>query len=167
MIHISDHFLLSELTATGHALANEPGTTELISLCRLAYRVLEPIREAWGCPVSVSNAYRSFLVERAVQEAVGMIHPGAPLRPSQHLRGEAADFLPAPEAGLSIDRAYDVIYRSAIPYDQLLLEGSGDRRWIHVSVAPVDRRARRMALVSPTGLGAWAPYNPQPPGAPA
>jgi hypothetical protein len=129
------HFLPSELTVTAHRdaegqlLANVPTSADWLDLARLVALILEPIRTLWACPVRVNSAYRGPLVERAVQEAAGLIQPGAPLAPSQHAMGQAADIVPLGD--LTIEQAYQLVSASDIPYDQLLLEGVGDGRWVH------------------------------------
>lgn len=150
---LTDHFSLQELTVTqqvgedGKPLFNQPGDTELLYLLLLCERVLEPVRTLWGCPVKVTSGYRSPAVETKVSGKVW----------GQHVKGQAADIVPAGD--LDLDEAYRRIWASGIPYDQLLLEGTGDRRWIHVSIAPVMYQARREALTSPDGQR-WAVYQP-------
>lgn len=164
-MNLSQHFTVEELSVThqlgpdGRVLGNIPVGSALVALAELCRLILEPIRLLWRCPVLISSGYRSESVERAVQLASGLIVPGESLAPSQHLLGQAADIVPASPV-LGIEEAYHRIWGSDIPYDQLLLEGVGARRWIHVSVAPVNRVARRQAWTSPDGRS-WAVYHPQ------
>ena len=63
---------------------------------------------------------------------------------SQHMKMEAFDFIPI---GITAKEAWAVIRTSRLQYDQLILEN--DRHgnvWIHYSVAPKTRNARRMAF---------------------
>jgi hypothetical protein len=69
--------------------------------------------------------------------------------------GQAADILPIGDK-LSLIAAYELIWRSNLPYDQLLLEQAGSVRWIHVSCSP---NARRMALFSPDNGKSWQYYQ--------
>ena len=158
-MNLSPNFTLEELTATrqigpdGRVLDNHPRGSALDSLQRLCVVVLEPIRSLLdNRPLIVTSGYRSEAVERAVQRR------GADelLDPSQHLRGEAADIVPC--ASIGMEAAFHRIYCSAIPWDQLLLEGPAHRRWIHVSCAPVTRLPRRQALVSSDGR-TWSIYD--------
>jgi zinc D-Ala-D-Ala carboxypeptidase len=153
---ISTHFSFDELTADGLLLDNTPTDEARLYLAQLAWTVLEPIRELLACPLQVSSGYRGPAVERAVQEAVHMIAPGAPLHSSQHLLGQAADIEPIGD--LSVEQAFETIYASTVPFDQLLLEGPPGRQWIHVSCAPATRPPRRMALTSADGLH-FVPYQ--------
>jgi zinc D-Ala-D-Ala carboxypeptidase len=153
-IPLSPHFTLSELTVTrqtdtaGNPLANCPDASELHYLRSLCVSVLEPIRELWGCPVTVTSGFRSYDVEMRVS---GKDY-------GQHRRGQAADIVPSPGSRLSIVDAFEAIWRSAIPYDQLLLEQKGSVKWIHVSCAADGDSPRRQALWSPDNGRSWAFY---------
>jgi len=82
---LTDNFHLSEFiyseTAEEHGLKNEPNAEQKENISRLCSRVLQPLREAIGDPLSISSGFRS----DAVNELVG----GTPT--SQHKKGEAAD----------------------------------------------------------------------------
>jgi zinc D-Ala-D-Ala carboxypeptidase len=150
---LTPHFSLQELTVTqqvgpdGRVLVNAPGDMETLYLRLLAETVLEPIRALWECPVRVTSGYRSPAVEMRVS---GKVY-------GQHVKGQAADIVPL--GSLDLDEAYRRIWAARLPYDQLLLEGTGDRRWIHVSCSPVLYLPRREALVSPDG-SYWTVYSP-------
>ena len=151
---ISLHFSLAELTITqqtgpdGKPLVNLPNQKQRAHLTKLANTMLEPIRELWGCPVRVTSAFRCTAVEVKVSgKAYG-----------QHMLGQAADILPV--SGLSLKAAYELIWRSKLPYDQLLIENSGDARWIHVSIASDAPDPRREALMTPD-TPRWFAYDPQ------
>jgi hypothetical protein len=152
-VKLSPNFYLHELTVTqqlgpdGKLLFNQPIGVALDYLRRLCEGLLEPVRLLWGCPVIVTSGYRS----REVELAVSGKDTG------QHRLGQAADIVPAGD--LDIEEAYRRIAVSSLQYDQLLLEGVGDRRWIHISCAPPTRVARRQALLSPDGK-TWAVYQP-------
>jgi zinc D-Ala-D-Ala carboxypeptidase len=150
---LTPHFSLQELTVTqqvgpdGRLLYNIPDDVATLYLRILAETILEPIRVLWECPVRVTSGYRSPAVEMQVS---GKVY-------GQHMKGQAADIVPL--GSLDLDEAYRRVWASDLPYDQLLLEGTGDRRWIHISCAPVMYLARREALVSPDGKH-WAVYAP-------
>lgn len=79
---LSQHFSLSELTATSKPYDNSPGAVELAHLQVLARELLEPIRELLGRPVFVSSGYRSPEVNAAVEGSSSS---------SAHVQGYAAD----------------------------------------------------------------------------
>lgn len=126
------HFSIQELTHSSTACArnidNTPPTPALESLCRLVHQVLDPLREAFGAPITVNSGYRSSRLNRAVG--------GAPR--SQHTRGEAADITAgSPEANR---RLFDLAIALDLPFDQLIDEHG--YRWIHISsVAGANRKA--------------------------
>lgn len=141
---ISTHFSLAELTVTeqvgadGKLLPNVPNEEQLRYLEKLAKLALEPARTLWACPMKITSAFRSKEVEIAVsKKAYG-----------QHMLGQAADIRPI--GPLALKRAYELILKSTIPYDQLLLENSvSGAKWIHVSIAPDHRAPRHQALMTP------------------
>lgn len=120
---IGRYFWLSELLFSDKAvrlgLDNKPGGEELNNLRNVLAPGLERIRSFLGVPVFITSGYRS----RAVNEAVG----GSIA--SQHLRGEAADFV-APEAGTPKSIALRIAqHQQEVKFDQLIYEGT----WVHVS----------------------------------
>ena len=90
---MAKYFTLDELVrsteATARGIDNTPSAEAEARLDILAERLLDPLRELWGAPLSVSSGYRCV----ALNAAVG----GAPN--SQHLRGEAADITTGSRAG--------------------------------------------------------------------
>lgn len=139
---LSSHFTFDEMTATNTGLPNELSDYQtrnhLETLCLL---LLEPIREKWG-PLRITSGYRS----PAVNAVVG----GS--KTSQHLLGEAADFVPIgisrPSivyAGLSPVSREEVflwlIKESGLKWGQVILEPT----WIHISL-PRQAKPNQVAL---------------------
>lgn len=85
----------------------------------LADAVLDPLREAWGKPITVNSGYRCAALNRAVC--------GSPS--SQHVRGMAADITTGNRADNR--RLFQLIVDMKLPYDQLINESGFS--WIHVS----------------------------------
>lgn len=81
--------------------------------------VLDPLREAWGKPITVNSGYRCAALNRAVG--------GSPS--SQHTKGMAADITTGNRADNR--RLFQLIVDMKLPYDQLINEGGFS--WIHVS----------------------------------
>ncbi len=132
---LSPHFGFYELTATTRAefaLENRKQglyfTAPLALLCR---EVLEPARAALGAPLAVHSGFRC----AGLNCAVG----GAPN--SAHLKGLAADFH---ACGMSVEAAFAVLAKSAVPFDALILEtavrGAAVVRWLHIACAPENPR---------------------------
>lgn len=94
------------------------------SIEALVDAVLDPLREAWGKPITVTSGYRCPALNRAV----------GGVATSQHLKGEAADIT----TGNYVDNArlFQRIIDMHLPFDQLIFE-AGDIRtgpaWIHIS----------------------------------
>lgn len=122
------HFTEEELKRTDTGLPNEPDNIQWANLVRLVADALEPMREIVG-PLRVNSAFRS----RAVNARIG----GA--KNSQHMLGQAADVVPL-KAGL--ERAFQDVKASSIPYDQLIIEPT----WIHISIAAFGSKPRRQTL---------------------
>lgn len=74
------YFTEEELTITGTDLPNTPNEEQGNNLHILVEKLLDPIREMWGKPITVNSAFRS----EKVNEKVG----GVAI--SQHCKGQAA-----------------------------------------------------------------------------
>lgn len=133
----SRYFSYWEMTRSRTAqklhLNNEPTEEQLRNLQALVTNVLDPLREAWGGPITVTSGFRS----RQVNSAVG----GA--KNSQHWLGQAADIICA-EGPRSTRALGEYIIDLHLPFDQLIFEGESARvlacQWIHVSYGPRNRR---------------------------
>lgn len=151
---LTRHFSLAELTVTskvdelGRPLNNTPGLPELFNLRRLCVRVLEPLRELWGCPVLVTSGFRSYRVELAVSGKDS----------GQHRLGEAADIVPT-DPELDLEDAFSMLL--TLPFDQAILEAKGSARWIHVSYT--ERHPLRRQALRWTPSSGYLAYHPQDP----
>lgn len=114
--------LVKSATAEQLGLANTPAVCEVAALERLVLYVLDPLREWFGAPITVTSGYRSVAVNKAVGGA----------KTSQHLRGEAADITGGSRSANK--RLFEHV-RDALPFDQLIWEKGGDEGpdWVHVS----------------------------------
>lgn len=124
------YFTLSELsvsmTAAAHGIDNIPGGEAMNNMEALIDECLDPIRELWGRRLIVNSGYRS----PKVNALVGGV------KTSQHLKGEAADITTT--SSKDNITLYELIKRSAIPFDQLILEAGAN--WIHVSYSHKHNR---------------------------
>ena len=130
---LSKNFSLDELTKSQTALRmgidNEPTPGDLYNLTQLCNNILQPVREHFGKPVTVSSGYRSV----ALCEAIGSSAK------SQHAKGEAADF-----EIMGIDNKEVAVWiRDNLDFDQLILEfykdGEPSSGWIHCSYSDDNR----------------------------
>lgn len=126
------YFTIEELchsvTARHRDIDNTPSPEVVRNLTALVDNILDPLRCAWGRPITVSSGYRSPILNGVIG--------GAPC--SQHITGHAADIT----AGDPADnrRLITMIRDMKLPYDQLIDERNA--RWVHVSYDPA--RNRRM-----------------------
>ena len=88
-MNLSEHFTLTELTVTATGSPNAPATPQhLQNLEKLAREILEPIREWSGGPLHITSGYRTPVVNEKLR-----LSGYAASKKSQHLVGEAADFV--------------------------------------------------------------------------
>ena len=124
---LSKYFTYNELTFSETAkrlkYTNAPPPKELKSLTNTAQQ-LDKVRELLGCPVIVNSGYRSLAVNRAIGSSDN----------SQHCKGEAVDFVTHQYTPRQI---VEIIKKSDIPYDQLILEYES---WVHISFSSRNRK---------------------------
>ncbi len=124
------YFTIAELTrsatASARGIDNTPAQSHIDNLRALVDNVLDPLRQAWGRPLTVNSGYRCPALNRAVGGAAA----------SQHLLGQAADIT----AGSPADnrRLMQLCTDLRLPFDQLIDES--DFTWLHISYRPHPRR---------------------------
>jgi len=131
-MQLSKNFSLNELTRTSktHLLAanreaalNSPIVIQ--NLTDLAEKILQPIRDYYKKPVTITSGYRS----KALNVAVG----GS--QASQHSYGEAADLQ---IDGISVDEIFaDIKSGKVVNLDnvgQVIIEKVGGAEWVHISL---------------------------------
>jgi len=136
---LSPNFTLQELIfseiAIRKGIPNDPNVQQIEALRVLCINILQPIRDYFKMPLSVSSGYRSVELCEAISSS----------RASQHARGEAADF---EIFGVHNKEVSDWIVKN-LDYDQCILEfwNSDDPNsgWIHCSYT-LDRQNRREYL---------------------
>ena len=133
-MQITKHFTLRELTTTDIEELKEKnyeeGRLKLYELCKVAV-LLEAVLLLLNSPMTITSGYRCVEVNNAIKGS----------KMSQHLRAEAADFIPLK---LSAQEAFDMIRKSDIKYGQLILEKRGNGHLIHISIG-----TKRQNLYSP------------------
>jgi hypothetical protein len=134
------YFTIEELcaseTARRRGIDNRPSAAIAGKLQTLIEQLLDPIRAAWGAPITVNSGYRC----PALNRAVGGVST------SQHLKGEAADIT----VGSTADnkRLFDKIVAmqaaGRIAFDQLIDESG--YKWIHISYRAGANRNQTLHL---------------------
>lgn len=121
------HFTIDELcrsaTAQRQSIDNTPTPEIRAKLQTLIEELLDPIRTAWGAPISINSGYRS----PALNKAVGGVAT------SQHQKGEAADLSAGDPAKNRVlfDKIAEMQTAGKIAFDQLIDESH--YRWVHIS----------------------------------
>ncbi len=101
----------------------------------LVDNVLDPLRQMWGKPITVTSGYRCPKLNKAVGGAAT----------SQHVQGQAADIT----TGNYVDNArlFQMLLDSLLPFDQLIFERGSIKTgpaWIHISFKAVGHNRRQI-----------------------
>ena len=132
---LTQNFTLNELiysaTAEANKIDNRPSVPVISNLRALCTNVLQPLRNALGCPIIISSGFRCAELNKCVGGAAN----------SGHLYGQAADFI-VPQKNLKDVFNY---IKAHLPYDQLLYEYNKTDKWIHVSYRN-DGHNRKQAI---------------------
>lgn len=128
------YFTIEELCASDIAerkkIDNTPNADARLRMQRLIEQLLDPIRAAWGGPITVNSGYRS----PSLNKAVGGVSN------SQHMKGEAADItVGSQEANKQLfDLIVELRQNGRISFDQLIDESHYS--WLHISFKSVGNR---------------------------
>ena len=136
---LSENFTLDELTKSQEAIRlgidNTPSDEHITNLILLCKNILQPIRNHFKIPVSISSGYRS----AALCEAIGSSSK------SQHTKGEAADFEIFSMHNKDLS---DWIVKN-LDYDQCILEfwtpNDPNSGWIHCSYNDLGNRKQYLS----------------------
>jgi len=150
-MELSKSFTLNELTksqeATRLGIENIPNETHIENLKILCEKILQPLRDYYGLPVSISSGYRSV----ALCEAIGSSAK------SQHTKGQAADF---EIFGVANKDVADFIIQN-LDYDQCILEfwneNESNSGWIHCSYSKESNRKQYLKAQKVSGKIVYSP----------
>lgn len=121
------YFTLAEFLKSRKAselgIDNTPSFEVVEHLATLTGQILDPLRAAYGKPITVTSGYRSPALNKAVKGVAN----------SAHLRGDAADLQAKDMAGF---KAFVVrwLKSSGARFDQCILERSGKDEWVHIGI---------------------------------
>jgi zinc D-Ala-D-Ala carboxypeptidase len=141
---LSPHFTWGEMTRTGQSSLQEVNRQEAekvkAAITALCKTLMEPIREKFG-PLRINSCFRG----PAVNSAVG----GS--KSSQHMVGEAADFVPLNDK-IALMTVVDWVRKeSGLKWGQLINEHPGNSKWIHISLGDPWRKSNNMQVLDYDG----------------
>ena len=112
-------------TAVRYAIDNTLPEKNKANVATLVDTVLDPLREAWGKPITVTSGYRC----PSLNAAVGGVST------SLHQIGRAADIT----TGNSVDnrRLYQLAIDLKLPFFELIGK-KYDFKWLHISYSPIS-----------------------------
>jgi len=119
--HLSPHFKLSEFLNMDKYPENNPTVQQIANMIYGCRKLLEPARQAIGCPIIINSGFRCEAVNRRVGGVAG----------SQHLQGCAADIRPKDPTQFQ----HLVDFLKAHDLTDQLLTGNG---WLHISWTTFD-----------------------------
>lgn len=130
------HFSFQEFerseTAYRHGIDNTTPEGARRNIAVLIDTVLDPLREAWGKPLTVTSGYRCPELNRIVGGA----------KTSHHLRGMAADISTGNRA--ENRRLFQMVLDLKLPFTQLIDEKNF--AWVHISLDPADVKRQVLRL---------------------
>ena len=150
-MELSKSFTLNELIKSQEAIRlgieNIPNKEHIENLKILCEKILQPLRDYYGLPVSISSGYRSV----ALCEAIGSSAK------SQHTKGQAADF---EIFGVANKEVADFIVQN-LEYDQCILEFWNENEpnsgWVHCSYSINGNRKQYLKAQKVNGKIVYSP----------
>ena len=144
-MNLSANFTLKELTksdtATRLGLDNTPDEETIENLKLLCEKVLQPVREHFGKPVTINSGYRSPESNAAVGGS----------KTSDHCKGQACDL--EIDGVANPDLAQWIM--DNLDYTQLILEfytqGQPNSGWVHVSYNPEKLTKQELTAIKVAG----------------
>ncbi len=150
---LSENFTLDELTKSQEAIrlgiVNEASDEHITNLILLCKNILQPLRNHFKIPVSISSGYRS----AALCEAIGSSAT------SQHTKGQAADF---EIFGVANKDLAEFIVKN-LKYDQCILEFWNENEpnsgWVHCSFNSSGNRGQFLKAEKVNGKVIYSTMN--------
>lgn len=133
------YFTIKELTRSDTAIRkgidNTAPKEAQENLTRLVDNVLDPLREAWGKPITVTSGFRCPELNRAVGGSAT----------SDHLKGRAADITAGSRA--QNKELFLLVQKLGLPFYQLIFEKGTVKEgpdWVHVSYRAEGQNRRQI-----------------------
>jgi hypothetical protein len=141
MREVSLKELLFSETATRLGIDNTPTDEVLVNLQNVCQFILEPVRNHFNKPITITSGYRSPELCKAIGSSVT----------SQHTKGESVDF---EILGIANKEVSDWIVNH-LDYDQCILEfwkpEEPNSGWVHCSYKPLGNRKQYLRAYKGNG----------------
>lgn len=138
------YFTIDELcdssTARKMGISNKPTEEVKKHLTELVDTLLDPLREAWGSPITVTSGYRSPALNKAVGGSTT----------SAHNEGYAADMVPA-NGKITEFKEFVKKWVADKKFDQYINEFNGSSQWVHLAVRNRAGEQRKQFLLYKKG----------------
>ncbi|MBO7510245.1 MAG: peptidase M15 [Bacteroidales bacterium] len=118
-----DEFIRSSV-AKKKNIENFPTFEAVDNLNELVVTILDPLRAAYGMPITVSSGYRCEELNRAVKGVSSSVH----------MKGLACDLVVGGSFNKFKDFVVDWVKKNNIKFDQILIESSGGSKWLHIGL---------------------------------
>lgn len=118
-----DEFIRSSV-AKKKNIENFPTFEYVDNLNELVETILDPLRAAYGMPITISSGYRCEKLNKAVGGVASSVH----------MKGLAADLTVGGSFNKFKQFVVDWAKKNHIRFDQILLEKSGNTQWIHIGL---------------------------------
>lgn len=124
--------LINSATAKIKKIDNTPNEEQKQNLIKLAKEILQPIRDKFNKPITITSGFRSEKLNKAVRGS----------KTSQHLKGEAVDIISSNNKELW-NLIVSMIKNNEIEVGQLINEKN--LSWIHISL-PYNKKNQILRL---------------------
>ena len=118
--------LCDSIEAEKRGIDNSPNSAIIRHLNLLVRFILDPLREKYGKPITISSGYRCQELNKIVGGS----------KNSQHVKGLAADITVG--SVFENKKLFNLIIKLNLPFDQLIDENN--YKWVHVSYSPKPRK---------------------------
>lgn len=118
-----DEFIRSD-TAKKKKIDNIPTFEAVDNLNELVEKILDPLRAAYGMPITVSSGYRCEALNRAVKGVSSSVH----------MKGLAADLQVGGSFNRFVEFTVNWLKKTGTRFDQCIIESSGNTKWLHISL---------------------------------
>ena len=131
--------MLSSATADKYHITNRPTAEQQRHIVELVTNLLQPLRDAYGKPITITSGFRNLLLNSKVGGS----------KTSAHMTGYAADCQPANGDMKGFQEAVNKFIKTA-NYDQVIFEQydkkTGLCKWIHIGYKNSQGKQRKQIL---------------------